>query len=454
MYPTSEIFMMANSELAGLKELTPYVHHFIEDQSTIENLNFDKVIDLKQLENNGNTPSLAFGRVSECASLHTTDALLEVLPKNARRRRVVLKESIKGFEEMKQFAKKPSAHVDVVIYPFSVGNSKSTEAPWSLNDFYLFISYFFSMNPGKRVLLAGLESQREELEGFLADKRFPEDLLKVGFFSVCGLHSVLKRTSFVVMGDTPLKHLVTNPETTLIEMAFNESEFEKRVCYRTGSYILNFKKKFRNRFIYRSDELAFDNSAHFAAYIMTSIFDEDEEKLRWFAEKYVDNVDISKTRIDSEMGLQLVPSFWGKNNIAKSLIETSQRLELLNLKGPRFSEEFYNCVFDESDISQDQIMYDLCGVQRELEKLIPVFKLENHFATAMKIENRFESTLEGSILKALLDQGPAIMDEKPSRVSEYITEKLVQNLFFIRQVMNVSGQKLLENLPMTVSYYS
>src|SRR5690606_7602797 len=109
-------------------------------------------------------------------------------------------------------------------------------------DFYLFISYFFSMNPGKKILLAGLEAHREEVEQFLSEKRFPEDLLEVGFFSMCGLHSVLKRSSFVVMGNTSLKHLVTNPETTLIEMAFNDLEFAKEVSYRSGSYILNFKK--------------------------------------------------------------------------------------------------------------------------------------------------------------------------------------------------------------------
>src|SRR5690606_19746051 len=152
---------------------------------------------------------------------------------------------------------------------------------------------------------------------------------EAGFFSLCGLHSVLKRSSFVVMGNTSLKHLVTNPETTLIEMAFNDSEFAKETSYRSGSYILNFKKKFKNRFIYSTNELVFDNSAHFAAYIMTSIFDEDEEKLRWFAEKYVDNVDISKTQIDTEVGLQLTPVYWEKRSIAKRLIDISYRLQTL-----------------------------------------------------------------------------------------------------------------------------
>jgi hypothetical protein len=33
-------------------------------------------------------------------------------------------------------------------------------------------------------------------------------------------------------------------------------------------------------------------------------------------------------------------------------------------------------------------------------------------------------------------------------------DDITVSLFFIRQVMNVSSQKLLESLPMTASYYS
>ncbi len=441
LYPTSEIFMMTSAEVSELKELAPYVHHFIEDQSTVADVSFDKVIDLEKIGKD---------QLSEYSGLHCTDAFLEMLPRNVQNRSLILKESLKGFDEVKRFASRVNSNFDVVIYPFC----RQNEFAWSIEDFYLFVSYFFSMNPGKKVLFAALESQREQVESFFSQKRFPKDLLDVGFFSVCGLHSVLRRSSFAVMGDTPFKHLVTNPETTLIEMAFNDSEYANKVAYRSGSYVLNFKKKFRNRFIYQSNELAFDNSAHFAAYIMTSIFDEDEEKLRWFAEKYVSNVDITKTKIDQEIGLQVMPIYWGLHNIANTLVKTSYRLQTFKINDSKFAEEFYNNIFDESDISQEQIMYDLSTTQREIEKLIQFFKSENHFATAMKIENRFEQNLENLLLKAVLDQGPDVLDDKPSLVSEYIVDKLVLNLFFIRQVMNVSGQKLLESLPMTATYYS
>src|SRR5690606_3970508 len=104
------------------------------------------VIDLQQIENNKNTQLLNFDKISEYSNLHYVDALLEVIPKKNRHRRLILKESLKGFEELKGFVSKPNSNFDVVIYPFSEKN----EFSWTLDDFYLFISYFFSMNPGKK----------------------------------------------------------------------------------------------------------------------------------------------------------------------------------------------------------------------------------------------------------------------------------------------------------------
>ncbi len=452
VYPHAEIFMISKPHFSKMKEFAPYIHQFVEDQSTINDIYFDTVIDLENLANNKSTDKLNFDQIYSHECFHYADKLLACLPKKYQRRRLNLSETVQGFEEMKNFAmKSTNKDFDVVMYPFSHDSQKS----WKLEDFHMFIMYFFKMNPGKKILLLALESQKTEMESFLKDKPYPEDLVKVKICSLDGALSILKKSSFVITANSPMKFLTVNPETTLVEINFNETDFEKKCAYRPNSYVLNFKKKVRNKFIYTTNELVFDNNAHYFAYVVTSILDEDEEKLRWFAEKYADLADIYKTDISSEIGFKLTPIYWGQKNIAKTLVNISHKLETLQVNNPKHSEEFYYNIHDESELTQDRIIYDLGTVQKEIEKLIKTFRTETHFAIAIKIENNSGEKLDDYILKEILDQSLAgAIDEKPSKMNELIVEKLLVNLFFIRQVMNVSGQKLLESLPMTATYYS
>lgn len=452
VYPHAELFMLSKPHFSKMKEFAPYIHQFIEDQSTIEDLHFDKVIDLENLANNTSTEKINFDQIYAYESFHYTDKLLACLPKKFQRRVLHLSETVKGFEEMKSFAMKSSnKDFDVVLYPFS-HDSKSI---WSQEDFNMFIMYFFKMNPGKKILLLGLESQKNEVEAYVKESRYPEDLLKVKICSLDGALSILKKSSFVITANSPMKFLANNPETTLVEINFNEEGFEKKCAYRSNSYIVNFKKRVRNKFIYTTNELVFDNNAHFFSYVVTSILDEDEEKLRWFAEKYADLADLYKTEVSHEIGFKVCPIHWGQKNIARSLIQTAHKLQVLQVNNPKHAEELYYNIHDDSELTQDQIIYDLGVVQKEIEKLIKFFRSENYFAAAMKIENNTGEKLDDHILKVILDQSLVdVMDDKPSRMNEHIIEKLLVNLFFIRQVMNVSGQKLLESLPMTAAYYS
>lgn len=451
-YPEAEIFMISKSHFNKMKEFAPYIHYFIEDQSSVQDLNFDLVIDLENLSNNKSTEKLNFDQIYACESFHYVDKLLSCLPKKHQRRHLNLSETVAGFEEMKKFVMKSSKKdFDVILYPFS----QEEGSAWELKDFDMFIMYFFKMNPKKKILLLALESQREEIEEFLKDKAYPEDLIKLKICSLDCALSLLKRTSFVITANSPMKFLSTNPETTLVELDFNNVDFDKKCSYRANSYIVNFKQQVRNKLVYTTNELVFDNNPHFFAYIVTSILDEDEEKLRWFAEKYSYLADIYKTSIAPDIGFRLVPVHWGQKSIAKSLINIAYRLHVLQVNNPKHAEEFYFNIHDDSELTQDHIMYDLTTVQREIQKLIQFFKSETHFATALKIENNGQDKLDDFILQEILDQSlGGEIDEKPSVVKEFIIAKLLVNLFFIRQVMNVSGQKLLESLPMTAVYYS
>lgn len=452
IYPHAEIFMISKPHFSKMKEFAPYIHHFIEDQSTVEDIHFDRVIDLQNISNNKSTELLNFDQAYAFEGFHHTDRLLACLPRKFQRRVLNLSETVQGFEEMKSFAmKSANREFDVVLYPFS----QDIQNSWKLEDFHMFIMYFFKMNPGKKILLLALDSQKNEIEAFLKDKPYPEDLVKLKVCSLDGALSILKKSSFVIIANSPMKFLAVNKETTLVEINFNESDFDKKCAYRSNSYIINFKKKLRNKFIYTSNELVFDNNAHYFSYVITSILDEDEEKLRWFAENYSDLADIYKSEISNEIGFKLIPIYWSQKNIAKALINISNKLQTLQVNNPKHSEEFYYNVHDESELTQDQIMYDLGVVQKEIEKLIKTFRTESHFAIALKIENNTGEKLDDYILKEVLDHTlPDVLDEKPSKMNELIIEKLLVNLFFIRQVMNVSGQKLLESLPMTATYYS
>ena len=457
VYPDAEVFVISKPHFGKMKEFAPYIHHFIEDQATVESIHFDTVIDLENLSNNKNTDKLNFDQIYICDNFHYTDKLLSCLPKKHQRRNLNLSETVDGFEEFKKFAmKSEKKDFDVILYPFSqTSEGISSDKSWKLEDFHLFVSYFFKMNPGKKILLLSLESQRKEIEAFMKDKPYPEELLTLKICSLDAALSLLKRSSFVITANSPMKFLAINPETTLVEINFNDSGFDKKCSYRSNSYLINFKKKVRNKFIYTTNELVFDNSAHFFSYVVTSILDEDEEKLRWFAEKYSDLADIYRTEVSSDIGLKLTPIFWSQKNIAKSLIELSHKLQVLQINNPKYSEDFYYSIHDESELSQDQIIYDLGTVQKEIEKLVKFFRTENHFSTALKIENNSGEKLDDFILREVLDQSLGLeLDEKPSKVNDYVSERLVVNLFFIRQVMNVSGQKLLESLPMTAEYYS
>jgi hypothetical protein len=435
-----------------MKEFAPYIHHFIENQSSVEDLHFDMVIDLERLSNNKSTGKLNFDQIYGYENFHYVDKLLACLPKKHQRRHLNLSETVTGFEEMKKFVMKSSKKdFDVVLYPFSQEEGRT----WELKDFDMFLQYFFKMNPERKVLLLALESQREQIENFLKNKSYPKDLVKLKICTLDCALSLLKRTSFVITSNSPMKFLTTNPETTLVELNFNDVDFDKKCSYRANSYIVNFKQQVRNKLVYTTNELVFDNNPHFFAYIVTSILDEDEEKLRWFAEKYDYLADIYKTSIAADIGLKLIPVSWGQKTIAKSMINISHKLHVLQVNNPKHAEEFYFNIHDDSELTQDQILYDLGMVQKEIQKLIKFFKSETHFATAMKLENNGKAKLDDFILQEILDQSLGDeMDEKPSVVREFILDKLLLNLFFIRQVMNVSGQKLLESLPMTAAYYS
>jgi hypothetical protein len=457
VYPDAEIFMISKPHFRKMQEFAPYIHHFIEDETMISGVTFDFTVDLENLANNISTDKVNFDQVQAYKNFHYSDTLLACLPKKHQTRSLNLSETLDGFEEMKSFAMKTAKKdFDVVLYPFSnLTDKESFGKSWKLEDFHMFIMYFFKMNPGKKILLLALESQRKEITQFLKDKPYPEDLVKVKICTIDCALSVLKRSSFVITANSPMKFLTTNPETTLVEINFNDEDFENKCSYRGNSYVINFKKQVRNKFIYTSNELAFDNNAHFFSYVITSILDGDEEKLRWFAEKYTDLADIYKTTVSQEIGFKLLPIYWGQKSISKSLVNISHKLQVLQVNNPKHSEEFYYGVHDDSDLTQDQIMYDLGAVQKEIERLIKYFRTETHFAIAIKIENNEGDKLGDYILQQILDQSlESVKDERPSKMNELIIEKLLVNLFFIRQVMNVSGQKLLESLPMTGVYYS
>lgn len=452
VYPQAEVFMISKPHFSKMQEFAPYIHQFVEDESTVEGIQFDRVINLENLASNKSCEHINFDQVYVHEGFHYADKLLACLPKKYQRRVLNLSETVKGFEEMKNFAMKSSnKDCDVILYPFSHIPEKS----WSPEDFHMFVMYFFKMNPGKKILLLGLESQKQELDAYMKGSRYPEELLRVKICSLDGMLSILKKSSFVITANSPMKFLVNNPATTLVEINFNEEDFAQKCSYRANSFVINFKKKLRNKFIYTTNELVFDNNPHFFSYVVTSILDEDEEKLRWFAEKYSDLADIYRTDINQDIGFKLIPVYWSQKNIAKSLVATAYRLQVLQINNPKFAEELYYNIHDESDFTQDQIIYDLGVVQKEIEKLIKYFRTETHFAIAMKIENNSGEKLDDHILKEVLDQSlESVMDERPSKMNELIIEKLLVNLFFIRQVMNVSGQKLLESLPMTAAYYS
>lgn len=452
VYPEAEIFMISKPHFSKMQEFAPYVHHFLEDQSLIEDIQFELVIDLQELSHNKSNEYLAFENIYCYEKFHYVDQLLSVLPIEHQRRALHLSETVKGFEEMKKFVmKEKTKNFDVVLYPFTHDSSKS----WSHDDFNMFLMYFSKMNPGKKVLLLGLDSHEEELRKFKESAHFPKESLTIKTCSLDGVLSILKKSSFVITAQSPMKFLACNPETTLIEVNFKDAQFEQKCAYRNNSFVINFKKKVHNKFIYSSDELVFDNNPHFLSYVITSILDEDEEKLRWFAEKYKDLAGVYRTIIHPDLGCQLSPVYWGQKTIAGSLVKLAHKLQVLQKGGAKFAEDFYYDIHDNSELSQDQIIYDLSAIQREIEKLIKFFKSETHFTTAIKIENNSGEKLDDHILKIVVElELQDVLDERPSFVNEKIVEKLLVNLFFIRQVMNVSGQKLLENLPMTGVYYS
>ena len=452
VYPEAEIFVISKPHFSKMKEFAPYIHFFLEDQSAIEELHFEIVLDLQNLSNNKNTKLLNFDCLYSHEKFHYVDRLLSILPQEEQRKVLHLSETVNGFEEMKRFAMKAKTRsFDVVIYPFSHDTAKS----WSLDDFNMLLTYFFKMNPGKKVLVLGLESQEEELLKYIENGHYPKESVTFKSCSLDGALSILKKSSFVVTAQSPMKFLACNPETTLIEINFNEDDFEQKCAYRSNSYVINFKKKVRNKFIYSTNELVFDNNAHYLSYVLTAILDEDEEKLRWFAEKYDELAGLYRSEVHPDLGFQLMPVNWSQKNISSSLIKISHKLQVLQVANPKFAEGFYYNIHDNSELSQEQIIYDLGVIQKELEKLIQFFKSENKFETAMKMESSGSEKLDDYIVKTLIDHElTSVLDEKLSYVNECVADKLLVNLFFIRQVMNVSGLKILENLPMTAVYYS
>ncbi len=425
LYPLDKIHIKKNDISINFQKHCPFVH-LLEDPS-IEK--YDIVIDIRERRVISKTDGPVLFSQEDHIPQHDIDKLLGAIPNHVRRRKIYLKETEKGIRDLSLISDR---EFDVAIYPFIENKNVDQQIKNCQN----FISHLLQMNKNHKVCIVGFEEHGESLKAIR--EQFKNDVrIQTEACNLEQMFSLLNRSAYVLCGDTFIKHLVQNEDTILIEVVGQNFKTFKDSSYKENNILIRFKKNIETKLVYTYDEIIFNNNSHLLAYIVTAILDEDSEKLQWFAEKYAAITEIFKVKIDGTIGIRHLPIYWSAHNILRVLMETSMRMRATGISSSHLAEEFYFFIHDDSDFSQERILDELGNIQKFLEQVVIFFKKSSDFEKQAKIRNREVNSLWDAIF-----------------VSTQEVDEVVCALFFIRQVINVSGQKLLENLPMTVPYYS
>jgi hypothetical protein len=433
LFPEAEICYKTNSQYKEFQEYAPYIHSFVGIEEVMNN-DFDIRIDLENWKIKGSALlEENIKKIPTQSKIHLVDKYLAILPSSFQKRSFVLKETLAGFEKIKEVK---NTHYDLVIYPFSQNDSA-----WRLKEYDLFIRYYLQMNPNKKILVVGLDPHSEMLTQYFSSKDYYQRSVDLRIFDLSAMVSFLRRVSVLVMPASPIKYVISNPETVVIELSDCKTVDP---IYKEKSYVIRFERKLINKFVYSEDEIPFDGNEHFLAYFVTSVLDEDLEKMNWLTNSYKEQCIIYNVVISKRLGLRTKPMEWSRASMVAYLAATVDRLIFHNVKESLESENFYYDLHDDTELSQDQIIYELAAIHKEVKKLKAFFERENAFSHYLKLKNYDVKRFEGILIKSILDHCP----------EGQFYAQLVKADRFLTDILNVSSQKLLENMSMTSDFYS
>ncbi len=397
MYPQSDITLASFPKFEKISKIAPYVHNFVScdtrDELYQNNsflFEFDQIIDLDKLYQGEVDKDLAVFLKSDIKAMttgscpHKAEILLRYIPKQIRRLSFHLQESLAGYERAKAVL---SQECDLVIYPFEK-NKNIKSITYNLN---LFLKYFMNMNPGKKVLLIGFRHQQESLAKIIEEMNAGEAVLSAAVDLESCL-SLLKKAKHFIVGNSPLKHLASQSQAVVYDIHSSMESIQETGIYKDQSYCLFLNEKPLQKIVYRADEFVFENNAHFLAYFVTSVIDNDYEKMLLLTEGYQVHSKVYKTSLNRPYGWRSVPLFWNKDSFKEFIAYNALRFSSFD-DHPEIFENVYDHIMEDSDYSYDRIFYETSSYLNQIVTTRDILSKDSTFGIFIKLQE-LESHIE------------------------------------------------------------
>lgn len=392
IFPHADITLASYSKYEKISKIAPYIHNFISAASKEEFyaqssmlFEYDQIIDLDKLFSGVIDQDLISFLKSDVSHFdrsehqHKAELLLRYIPKSIRRLAFHLQESLSGYEKAKNILKE---EYDLIIYPFDKNKTKTAyNVP-------LLVSYFLNMNPGKKILLIGFRHQQDALSKLATECKGSESV-STAMVDLESCLSLLKKAKHFVVGNSPLKHLASQSHAVVYDIHTSLQSIQTSGIYKDQSYCLFLNEKPIQKLVYSSDEFVFENNAHFLAYFITSVMDNDYEKMLLLTEGYQVHSKIYKTSLNRPYGWRCVPLFWNKESFKEFLAYNSLRY-LEYESHPEIFENVYDHIMEDSDYSYDRVFYETSSYLNQIVHLRDIMSKDSTFGIFLKLQE-FES---------------------------------------------------------------
>ncbi len=457
LFPHSEITLASYSKFSKIPRVAPYIHQFIADESSTDFykkesmlFEYDQIIDIDKLLTGALDSDLAKFLKSDISHflsinyLHKIEVLMRYIPENIRRLNFHLQESVRGYEKAKEIF---NEEYDIVIYPFE----KSKTTITSVYNLKFFLSYFSQMNPGKKILLIGFKHQQEALDAVIAETQ-SEKVVASAIVDIESALSLIKKAKYFIVGDSPIKYLACQSAVTVFDLHQDFDAIRTKGVYKEGSYCLSLNEKPLQKIVYSSDEFVFENNAHFLSYFVTSVIDNDFEKILLLTEGYQFNSKVYKSSLHPHFGWRCVPVFWDKSSFKEFLAYNALKYSHFE-QIPEIFENVYDHAMEDSDYSFERAFYETSDYLNQIIHVREIMTNDSTFGIFLKLQDLEDNKNYNQIVRIMAEYlNFDIHEERSTLKIEELQKRLprvraglkdIQR--FLNQFKIYASQKILES---------